>query len=149
MSNEFKEKDKQIVKIKTHINELRNEKDEDTIHRTILLHLTYHPKDISRNRMQEIYEIIYENTFKDLLNSNRIVLLYHISDSLRSFMLLSNLKDYVGENNIKEYYQKTSSMLESDNKVDINTTIKSITEEIRQEFYLEINHLNQIFSSFR
>ena len=84
---------------------------------------------------------------KDLVNADRIILVYHKLDSLRSLVTLSNSKAHAGENNNIIFHNKSCEMIELDNSIDIKKTIKSISEKNKMGFYNDLNLLNKLLNN--
>jgi len=71
-----------------------------------------------------------------------MIVAYHKLDSLRSLVILSNLKDFVRELNNTDYYRRACHMPEPNNNVNVDKAIEDIEKNNRKEFYSEISRLN-------
>ena len=63
---------------------------------TMLLHPTYHPKNISRNKSQDRFNTTCKSKFTELLKIDKCMIAYHNSDNLRNIIIPSSLKPCAG-----------------------------------------------------
>ena len=68
------------------------ESKENKLAKTIILHATYHSKDILRKILCCIYLDKCNKIFKELIEIERCIIAYYIPHNLRRLAILSNLK---------------------------------------------------------
>ena len=98
----------------------------------ILLYLIYHPKNLSYKKLHNIFISTCKDTFKDLLDTDNLIITYYALDNLRKLVALSNTKECNGIINKVSYYTKTKSLKNLNTSIDI----KTYSEDIMQKEYI-------------
>ena len=82
---------------------------------TALLHLTHHPKDMSRKRLQKMSNEICKEKFEDRLNTDECMIACHNPDNMRRLTTLSSLKKCGGMENSANYHADEAGIDMMDN----------------------------------
>ena len=79
-------------------------------HQRLFLHPTYHPKDMSHKRMQEIYKETCGPMLGDLLDMRQLTVACHRPKNLRDLLIPSKLKSCPGKENNVEFHLKGTTL---------------------------------------
>jgi len=113
-------------------------------HQRLFFHPTFHPKDISRKSMQEMYSKTCGEIFKDLLDVKQLTIAYHRPQNLRDLLMPSKLKTCDGEENQVQHYLQTTNLADYINEITYETTRKREIEQEKDHLQSEVQRINQV-----
>ena len=79
---------------------------------TMLLHPAFHPKDISRNKLQTMFNTICKERLQDFLKIDECMINHHNTDNFRKLNMPSSLKQFeVIENSANYHANKVGTQM--------------------------------------
>ena len=125
-------------------NKKNNNKD---MNGTMLLHPAHHPKDISRNKLQTMFNATCKARFQNLLKIDKKMIAYHNPNNLRNIIIPSSLKQREGINNSANCHANKAGIKMMAEDTDISKRANEIitNERITPQRIIITN--NQLMSS--
>ena len=92
----------------------------------VLLHLTRYLKDVSRKRLQMMFNKTYREKFKDVLNIDQCMIACHNPEKVRKLIMPISLKECEGAENSANYHAEEAEIRIIDKVTHITRRTKEI-----------------------